>query len=289
MKSASTSECRGQCDVCVVGRRGDAVASRIAKTLDRKGFSVFLVEDGGMSGWLDMKILAVISRCRDFVVVLGEGAAGALMTRNDPLRIEIVRAMQRERNVIPVLTEGADLASVRDTKGLPDEICDFLEIPVSDEAGIEGRLKSIPHWSGGRTAACALVASAALVCGALLWMRALSGFPGTASEREAVSSMFDAVERSVRAYAAAANGRDASADSLTDDETRALVRKLKDTPVDIVALVGIATAHDSRRKGIAIGEKSVLEGNIGIVLSSVSGGGAAKCREEVAKILEGVK
>ena len=285
MRGKTNPDYDGLYDVFVTG--DDVTASRIAKSLDQKGYSVF--HEGGTEGSVPPGRLAAISRCQDFVVVLGEGASSALQEKNSPLRLELIRAVQRERNVIPVVTESANLEAVRGAKGLPEEICDFLDIPPANETEVAGRLKSAPRWNGRRTAVSALIAIAALLCGGFLWYCTLAGFPRTDSEREAASMLLASVERSVRAYAAAADGSDVSDMELARDEAAELVRKLDGTPVDIVSLVGIITAPDARRKGVPGGDKDALARNVEKVLSAVGGDESDKCRERVSKILEGVR
>ena len=159
-----------ECDVFVSGASDDAArAGEIAEMLKRKGYNVYFAAGGPQRARL-----AAISRCKDFVSVLGKAGMRALADGASPFAHEVRRAIERERNVIPVSVDGAALAALCKTPGLADEICDFAALPVVDAAALTSRLASRPRWSRMSTMLAALVAALAIALGAAMLCRAFS-------------------------------------------------------------------------------------------------------------------
>ena len=273
-----------ECDVFVSGASDDAAkAGEIAEMLKRKGYNVYFAAGGPQRARL-----AAISRCKDFVAVLGKAGMRALADGASPLAQEVRRAIERERNVIPVSLDGAGaaLAALCKTPGLADEICDFAALPVVDAAALTSRLASRPRWSRMSTMLAALVAALAIALGAAMLCRTFSEFPRTGAEREAASRLLAAIESSAATYAGVPGGQ---VRTLGKTEAAELVRSLDGAGVDQVALAAVLAVPEARRSGLPLWSKDAFERDISKVLSAIHCKEAGECRRRVSKLLEGLK
>ncbi|MCX6553020.1 MAG: DUF4384 domain-containing protein, partial [Acidobacteria bacterium] len=101
-----------ECDVFVCCRdSADAeLAGAIAADLRRRGFRVFSGDRPSGEG-ADAKRLRLIQETPDFVLVVTPGALDACVEEDDPMRVQIAHALQTDRAVTVVTTEGADAAA----------------------------------------------------------------------------------------------------------------------------------------------------------------------------------
>lgn len=286
-KSDSTKTC----EIFVAGASGDAEASEIAKMLKRKNYDVCFSCASHEAGRVDGGTLAAISKCKDFVIVLSESALQSLKVSDSALSQELRRAMQRMRNVVPVLVGSTDTGfeQLGRMPGLPDETSEFAALAAVDASRLASRLVSRAHWNRKLTVLSVFGAVAAVAAGAMLLWNAHCGFPRNSSEREKALRLIAAVESSVSAYA---SGGDPSADetvALSTIESMGLVRSLEGSGVDLVALAGILAAPEAKRRTGSSGGKEMLAENIDKVLSAVHCAEAEECRNRVMKTLGGMK
>jgi hypothetical protein len=85
-------------------------ASEIARALRsellRREINTFLDVDDLRSHYYDERLLREIESAPNFLLVLSPGCLDRCVDPDDWLRKEIVHAMQHERNIVPVLTQG---------------------------------------------------------------------------------------------------------------------------------------------------------------------------------------
>lgn len=276
-------------DVFVAGAADDVEAREIANMLRRKNYNVYFPAERHDPNRVDNTMLAAISKCEDFVVVLGSGAIQSLKVAASPLSQELRRAMQRSRNVIPVAVKstGAGFAQLGKTPGLPDETSDFAALPSVDASALTTRLTSRVRWNRKLTVLAAFAAAAAVIVGAFLLHGTFAGFPRNAAEREAASRLLEAVEGSVCAVCGGAPGN--SVRALGKAEAMEFVRSLEGSGVDLVALAGVLAAPEARRMEGGGGRKETLAENVEKVLSAVHGDEAEECKNRIRKMLEGMK
>ena len=84
---------------------GDVTAKLICETLKNKGYSVFYDYDALKGGIFDSRILDAIDQCSDFVLILPKKALARCKDEDDWLRQEISRALEKEKNIIPVMMD----------------------------------------------------------------------------------------------------------------------------------------------------------------------------------------
>lgn len=81
-------------------------ANLIAEKLRNAGYHVFFDVDTLTSGKFNEQLLEVIKDCKDFILVLPEGALDRCEDEADWIRREVLCAMQCEKNIIPVMLDG---------------------------------------------------------------------------------------------------------------------------------------------------------------------------------------
>lgn len=140
-------------DIFISYRRdgGSIMAKYLYECLKNKGYSVFFDVDEMRSGPFNEQLYDVIDECTDFLVVLPPRALERCLSEKDWLRIEIERAIDDNKNIIPIRIEGFSWESVTDD--YPEKIRDFTkyqEVQIVNtyfEAGIEkilANLHSLP-------------------------------------------------------------------------------------------------------------------------------------------------
>lgn len=278
-------------DIFVAGPAEDVEAMEIADMLRRRNYNVIFPGESLDASKVDDAVLAAISKCKDFIVVLSNGGIQALKAGNNPLSMELRRAMQRMRNVIPVSVNstGTGFAQLGIMPGLPEETYEFAALSAVDAATLTSRLTSRIQWNRKLTVLSVLAATAAVVIGALLLCSVFSRFPRNASERESALQLFAAIESSVSAYATGGDAPDNAIRGLSSAEAVQLVHSLEGSGVDLVALAGILAAPEIRRRVGLAGGKEALEDNVAKVLSAVHGEEAEACMNRVKKLLGGMK
>jgi len=129
-----------RCDIFLSYRRGGfETAKHLFDLLTCDGYSVSFDIDTLRSGDFDTALRRRIDRCTDFILILDREAFDrtldpAFDRNEDWLRIELAYALEKGRNIIPVMSSGfdgfpdnlpADIAAVRRKNGPKYDPCDF--------------------------------------------------------------------------------------------------------------------------------------------------------------------
>lgn len=94
-------------DIFISYRRSSYdVANLIATRLQSVGYNVFFDMEKLRSGKFNEQLFDVIDNCTDFVVVLPPNALDRCVNEDDWVRLEVCRAMERKKNIIPVMLNG---------------------------------------------------------------------------------------------------------------------------------------------------------------------------------------
>ena len=99
-----------QYDIFISYRRegGMEMADAIYQRLQNAGYSVFLDLEQLKSGKFNEQLLTVIDGCTDFIVVLPPHALNRCSDEEDWVRREVEYAIEKGKNVIPVMLRGFD-------------------------------------------------------------------------------------------------------------------------------------------------------------------------------------
>lgn len=81
-------------------------ASLIAEKLRNAGYKVFLDVESLRSGKFNEQLYAVIEQCTDFILVLPKDGLERCTNEEDWIRLEVLCAMQHNKNIIPVMLNG---------------------------------------------------------------------------------------------------------------------------------------------------------------------------------------
>lgn len=145
-------------DVFISYRRsgGFESASLIAEKLRGMGYSVFFDVESLRSGKFNDQLYRVIEQCKDFVVVLPEKALDRCTkedgsaNEDDWIRKEVIHAMARDKNVVPVMLAGFEwptkmpegIESLKDYQSITATGHETFDLAMLRLAGY---LKSNPH------------------------------------------------------------------------------------------------------------------------------------------------
>jgi hypothetical protein len=132
-------------------REGGAEMARLIRdALQRRGYRVFMDVEDLRSGPFNTALLAEIEAATDVVVVLTPECLERCSDPNDWLRREVAHAIQREKNVVPVMTRGfrwplslpEDLAALPTFQGVPPSL-EYFEASMDKLARLlQGRCPS---------------------------------------------------------------------------------------------------------------------------------------------------
>jgi hypothetical protein len=86
-------------------------AKLLAERLKAEGYNVFFDIESLKSGKFNTQLYSVIEQCRDFILVLPENGLDRCFDKNDWLRLEILHALENNKNIIPVLLRGFEYPS----------------------------------------------------------------------------------------------------------------------------------------------------------------------------------
>lgn len=108
-------------DIFISYRRegGMETADAIYQRLQNAGYSVFLDLEQLKSGKFNEQLLSVIDGCTDFIVVLPPSALDRCSDEEDWVRREVEYAIEKGKNIIPVMLRGFDWP---DKSTLPESI-----------------------------------------------------------------------------------------------------------------------------------------------------------------------
>ena len=94
-------------DIFISYRRSSYdTANLIATRLRAAGYSVFFDMETLRSGKFNEQLYDVIDNCTDFILVLPPNALDRCVNEDDWVRLEILRAMNAEKNIVPVMLNG---------------------------------------------------------------------------------------------------------------------------------------------------------------------------------------
>ena len=96
-----------QYDIFISYRRSSYdTANLIATRLKSAGYSVFFDMETLRSGKFNEQLYDAIDNCKDFIVVLPPNALDRCVNEDDWVRLEVCHAMEKGKNVIPVMLNG---------------------------------------------------------------------------------------------------------------------------------------------------------------------------------------
>lgn len=96
-----------QYDIFISYRRSSYdTANLIATRLKAAGYSVFFDIEALRAGKFNEQLYEVIDNCKDFISVLPPDALDRCVNDDDWVRLEICRAMERDKNIVPVMLNG---------------------------------------------------------------------------------------------------------------------------------------------------------------------------------------
>lgn len=94
-------------DVFISYRRNSYdTANLISTRLKAEGYSVFFDMETLRSGKFNEQLFEVIDNCKDFILVLPPQALDRCVNEDDWVRMEVIRAMEAKKNIIPVMLNG---------------------------------------------------------------------------------------------------------------------------------------------------------------------------------------
>ena len=127
-------------DVFISYRRdgGEATAKMIYDKLHDFGYQVFFDVESLRSGLFNLKLYSVIDECTDIVVVLSPGALDRCENENDWLRREIEYALEKEKNIIPIMLRGFNF---------PEKLPKSIE-PLPYMQGLQANLEYFDAFMG---------------------------------------------------------------------------------------------------------------------------------------------
>ena len=95
-------------DIFISYRRsgGEHVSWRIFDALKSRKYDVFLDFDALKSGQFDEQLYRAIDGCKDFLLILPPGALDRCADPKDWVRLEVERAKEKDKNIIPIKLDG---------------------------------------------------------------------------------------------------------------------------------------------------------------------------------------
>ena len=144
-------------------RTASESAQLIASSLKGAGYDVFLDVESLRSGKFNEQLFDVIDSCKDFLVVLPEGALERCSDPEDWVRKEVCWALDGQKNIIPVMLSGFSwpetmpdgMGALKDYQGISASAGEYFDLAMQK---LRGYLKSRSHKS--RKKGLAIVAAA---------------------------------------------------------------------------------------------------------------------------------
>lgn len=99
---------------------GDALAFLVKERLQQAGYSVFFDAESLPGGKFNIELLNVIDECDTVLLILNPGALDRCNNPNDWVYAEIAYAIQKQKNIVPILTNGFEWPS-----NMPKALCDL--------------------------------------------------------------------------------------------------------------------------------------------------------------------
>lgn len=192
-------------DIFISYRREGAedFARQLQQSLEQKGYSVFLdVENIRPGTQFNEKLYDVIDNCKDFILVLPKNGLDRCQSEDDWVRLEIERAREKGKNIIPVRLRGfempkelpASLEFLRKQHGLTPTT-EFYDAFVSKLSGsLISRPKFRPKWW--------VIALAAVVLAVAGWLcyDKYSKYPHNREQEQLVSQLITYMALNMQNY-----------------------------------------------------------------------------------------
>src|SRR5579862_5832722 len=121
-------------DIFISYRRegGEHLAGRISDALRFSGFQVFMDVEDLPSGKFNIALFKRIEQATDFIVVMTPGCLDRCNSEQDWLRQEIRCAIERGRNIVPVLARGFQMPTQADLPPDIEEVVGFNGLPIDN-------------------------------------------------------------------------------------------------------------------------------------------------------------
>lgn len=132
-------------------------AQLIASSFKAAGYNVFIDVESLRSGKFNEQLYRVIDGCKDFVLVLPQGALDRCESEDDWVRLEVMRAMAQGKNIIPVMLAGftwkdpmpKGMEELKNYQAITASSSEFFDLSMKRLAGY---LKSRSHAGLKKTA-----------------------------------------------------------------------------------------------------------------------------------------
>ena len=136
-------------------RTASESAQLIASSLRGAGYDVFLDVESLRSGKFNEQLFDVIDSCKDFLVVLPEGALERCSDPEDWVRKEVCRALDGQKNIIPIMLSGFSwpeampdgMEALKDYQGISASAGEYFDLAMQK---LQRYLKSRSHKSRKR-------------------------------------------------------------------------------------------------------------------------------------------
>lgn len=128
-----------QYDIFISYRRSSYdTANLIATRLKSAGYSVFFDMETLRSGKFNEQLYDAIDNCKDFIVVLPPNALDRCVNEDDWVRLEVCHAMEKGKNVIPVMLNGftwpepmpGGMENLRDCQALTASSIEYFDLAM---------------------------------------------------------------------------------------------------------------------------------------------------------------
>lgn len=128
-----------QYDIFISYRRSSYdTANLIATRLKSAGYSVFFDMETLRSGKFNEQLYDAIDNCKDFIVVLPPNALDRCVNEDDWVRLEVCHAMEKGKNVIPVMLNGftwpepmpEGMENLRDCQALTASSIEYFDLAM---------------------------------------------------------------------------------------------------------------------------------------------------------------
>lgn len=120
-------------DIFISYRRSSfETANLIATKLTMSGYSVFFDLETLRSGKFNEKLLEVIDGCKDFILILPPNALDRCVDEEDWVRREVEYAIQKGKNIIPVMLRGFEWPEESEMPPLMRELPNYNALSATD-------------------------------------------------------------------------------------------------------------------------------------------------------------
>lgn len=138
-------------DIFISNRRtASESAQLISSSLKARGYDVFLDVESLRSGKFNEQLYSVIDSCKDFLLVLPDGALERCSDPGDWVRREVCRVIEGKKSIIPIMLSGFSwpetmpegMDSIKDYQGISASAGEYFDLAMKK---LQGYLKSHSH------------------------------------------------------------------------------------------------------------------------------------------------